>query len=617
MTLSSTIPKEINNGNDATVVFSFAFIINLAADIVVTHTDALGVETVITEGTGTTNYSISVANYPGTGSITYPATLGTELATGAKLTLSRSVALSQETDLQNQAQYKPQTVESTFDKSRMIDLQQQEQIDRSIKAPISDSSGANYTLPVPTADTVIGVWNGAGTAIVMGPTVSAISGANASAIAAEASATAAAGSETNAGASETSAAASAVAAAAVLDSAFFRDTKSLTNADSPYTLLATDNGLFFSVDTSGGAVVVNLVAMAGLTLPFNMRFKKETADVNSVTINCGGTDEFNDGQTSKTIENIGGIDLVGDDSTAPDSWKTARFGASIGQMVVDNFSEGAGFTAGTSTTLTLSQDPGNEQNGVLTFDGLTIHHDDYSVAGTTLTYTGDATIPTGTLKAEFRYGATAPIGTPSDNTVTTVKLVDGNVTFPKLASAAIASQAEAEAGTATDKLMTPEQTKQAVTALAPTRKLLHVQDQKASGTGSGTFSSGADRTRTLNTVLTNEIAGASLSSNAIILPAGNYYIEGLASAFRVNEHQSKIYNVTAGADLIIGTGEFSGSGANYTASHSIVTGAFTLAVTSSIELRHRCSTSRSSNGLGATMSFGDVGVFADVKVWTY
>lgn len=193
MTLSTDPAKEIKLGNDSTTVFSFTFVINTAADISVIHTDSAGVETPVTEGTGTTNYSISVANYPGNGSVTYPATLGTELATGDKLTLARVVDLDQETDLQNQDKYKPETVESTFDYSRMIDLQQQDQIDRSIKAPISDNSGADYTLPTPTANTVIGLWNAAANAIIAGPTASEISNAQTYAVAAQ---TAQAGAET-------------------------------------------------------------------------------------------------------------------------------------------------------------------------------------------------------------------------------------------------------------------------------------------------------------------------------------------------------------------------------------------------------------------------------------
>src|SRR6266516_1340078 len=44
-------------------------------------------------------------------------------------------------------------------------------------------------------------------------------------------------------------------------------------------------------------------------------------------------------------------------------------------------------------------------------------------------------------------------------------------------------------------------------------QLFHVRDEKSAGTVGGTFSSGAWRTRTLNTTKTNEIGSASLSSN--------------------------------------------------------------------------------------------------------
>lgn len=164
MTLSSTTPKEIKNGNGVTTVFSFTFIVNQADDLQVTLTASDGTETVLTEGTGTTQYSVSVSEYPGNGSITYPATLGTELQTGEKLTIARVVELDQDTDLQNQGSYKPEQVESTFDYSRMIDLQQQEQLDRSVKVAISDDSGADFTYPSPESDKIIG-WTADGLAL--------------------------------------------------------------------------------------------------------------------------------------------------------------------------------------------------------------------------------------------------------------------------------------------------------------------------------------------------------------------------------------------------------------------------------------------------------------------
>ena len=50
--------------------------------------------------------------------------------------------------------------------------------------------------------------------------------------------------------------------------------------------------------------------------------------------------------------------------------------------------------------------------------------------------------------------------------------------------------------------------------------LLHVRDEKSNGTAGGGFTSGSFQTRTLNTVMTNEISGASLASNQITLPSG-------------------------------------------------------------------------------------------------
>lgn len=56
--------------------------------------------------------------------------------------------------------------------------------------------------------------------------------------------------------------------------------------------------------------------------------------------------------------------------------------------------------------------------------------------------------------------------TASAGSGTTV-LADGVVTWPKLAAASLASQGDAETGTATDKFMSPERVAQAIAALAP------------------------------------------------------------------------------------------------------------------------------------------------------
>lgn len=54
------------------------------------------------------------------------------------------------------------------------------------------------------------------------------------------------------------------------------------------------------------------------------------------------------------------------------------------------------------------------------------------------------------------------VGVMPDNSITNAKLVDNEITFAKLDDTAIASEAEAVAGTATNKLMTPQRVEQAI-----------------------------------------------------------------------------------------------------------------------------------------------------------
>lgn len=175
-----------------------------------------------------------------------------------------------------------------------------------------------------------------------------------------------------------------------------------------------------------------------------------------------------------------------------------------------------------------------------------------------------------------------------------------------------ASQAEAEAGTSTTVMMSPARTVEAIAAFSPfANALLHVQDQKANNTSGGNFVFGAWRTRDLNTVLTNEISGASLSANRITVPAGTYWIEASATAFQVSDHTAKLRNITAGSDVLIGTSEVSAV-ADAVSSRSFVSGRFTVAGSTALELQHSCL----QTGLfGRARDLGVAQVFADVKIW--
>jgi microcystin-dependent protein len=115
-------------------------------------------------------------------------------------------------------------------------------------------------------------------------------------------------------------------AAASLASAFFRDVVSLTSASSPYTVTQADNGKLLDMNSSGGAITINLPTIAGLSLPFNVALKLTTAG-NTVTINRGGSDTIN-GATTATLTAAGtGLQIAADTDGTPDNWTTLDFGS--------------------------------------------------------------------------------------------------------------------------------------------------------------------------------------------------------------------------------------------------------------------------------------------------
>ena len=75
--------------------------------------------------------------------------------------------------------------------------------------------------------------------------------------------------------------------------------------------------------------------------------------------------------------------------------------------------------------------------------------------------------------------------------------------------------------------------------------------------------------------------GSTLSSNQFTLPAGTYQFDGWSTANSVVNHQSKLYNVTDAADVLIGTNARVDS-ANM--SSSIVRGQFTMQIQKHLSL---------------------------------
>lgn len=139
-----------------------------------------------------------------------------------------------------------------------------------------------------------------------------------------------------------------------------------------------------------------------------------------------------------------------------------------------------------------------------------------------------------------------------------------------------------------------------------------LEEQQTSGTNGGTFTSGADRTRVLNTEVRDVRGECTLSTNQFTLSSGTYYIEADAPAYSVLNHQALLYNVSDTAEVIRGTAE--ACLASTAVTRSYVSGTFTIAASKALELRHRCNTTQASNGFGIAGSFGTER-FSRVGLW--
>lgn len=137
MTIPATKSRNDYVGNGATSVYSYNFRIFSATDLLVTRRDLQGAETSLVYPT---DYTVSGVGSPSGGSITLVAGA---LSSGYVLTIRRYVELTQETDIRNQGAFYPETHEDTFDYLTMIDLQQQDELDRSLKFSETDPSNGN------------------------------------------------------------------------------------------------------------------------------------------------------------------------------------------------------------------------------------------------------------------------------------------------------------------------------------------------------------------------------------------------------------------------------------------------------------------------------------------
>jgi len=158
-------------------------------------------------------------------------------------------------------------------------------------------------------------------------------------------------------------------------------------------------------------------------------------------------------------------------------------------------------------------------------------------------------------------------------------------------------------------------TQKAIKSYVDNSKLITIiQDVKNAGTHGGTFSSGAWRTRTLNTYQVNQIGLAALSSNQFVLPAGTYYIYALCPARYVQQHKARLQNITDGSTSILGQ-TASCVFADYDGvSNAILSGVITITGNKTFEIQHYSNASNSDDGFGIALNAGVNEIYTIVEI---
>lgn len=194
-------------------------------------------------------------------------------------------------------------------------------------------------------------------------------------------------------------------------------------------------------------------------------------------------------------------------------------------------------------------------------------------------------------------GGTYAVSFPAPTSLT------GNVTFPLPTNNASANQIYVTVSSTSGQWQNSSIFQSAL-------EVYTLKDIKSSGTNSGTFTSGAWRTRTLNTLTKIPVSASyvSLASNQITVQAGTYLVQAKAPANDVDSHQCRLRNITDNTTTIVGSSEQTAS--NGVDTSSCIIGLFTIASTKVFELQHRCQTKEVTDGFGHPAGFGENETYA-------
>jgi len=140
-----------------------------------------------------------------------------------------------------------------------------------------------------------------------------------------------------------------------------------------------------------------------------------------------------------------------------------------------------------------------------------------------------------------------------------------------------------------------------------------IADRKAYDAQGGTATSGAWRTRDLNTEISDADGIVSISSNQFTLGAGTYTIEWSAPCYMGDRGAAKLYNITTSADVGYGNTHYTAADAQSDTDGALVT---TIAGTTVYEIQQWVETTKSSYGFGNRFNLDSNGysIYTIVKI---
>lgn len=153
-----------------------------------------------------------------------------------------------------------------------------------------------------------------------------------------------------------------------------------------------------------------------------------------------------------------------------------------------------------------------------------------------------------------------------------------------------------------------------------TRPFFHVQDQKAYNVDGGGSVADTWTKRVLNTVLYNDIQGASLGTNEVNLPAGTYYVEALGP---MRDNIGSSFIIALFKDGVKVLQSISGFGRTDAAgiTNLCASGVVTLSTPGVVDIRYYAGVVMPTSGLGVSNNSGSVtdptipSIYSELKIW--